>query len=360
VKITSVEVFSHPLKLSRPYTIAYETITEITNLFVCIHTNSAHRGLGCAAPAAAVTGERVDDTRRVLFDIAVSLLVGEDPLLRVRLMERLKEAAQQRAPHGAPAALAAVDMALHDVLAKIAGQPLYRVLGGYRPCIQTSMTIGILSEKETVARAKALFAQGFRALKLKGGLHVEDDIVRVCKVREALGGGVELRFDANQGYDHKAAMRFLNGVQAAHIALLEQPTPRGRPRVLAQLSSTATIPVMADESLLETGDAFRIARNELADMLNIKLMKVGGLLEAQLVDCVAQAAHLETMVGCMDEAALSIAAALHFALARPNVTCADLDGHLGLIDDPTAAAVTLEDGVLYPALGPGLGLRDIC
>jgi L-Ala-D/L-Glu epimerase / N-acetyl-D-glutamate racemase len=352
MKITAIEAWSVDLPLTEPYTIAYETIDRVGNVFVRLRTDGPAVGYGCAAPDLEVTGETVASVLAAIRDVAEPLLRSADGTRIAMHLEALRQPLDRQ-----PAAVAAIDMALHDLLARVAGLPLYRLLGGFRQRIVTSVTLGILPEEATVERARQRVAQGFRCLKIKGGVDVDLDIARVLKVREAVGDAIELRFDANQGYSFDGTVRFVGGTRAARLELLEQPTARAELDLLGRVTSAVDIPIMADESLLTLRDAFRLAGDELVDMVNVKLMKVGGLAEAQRITSLARAAGLEVMVGCMDEAALSIAAGLAFALARPGVIYADLDGHLDLAADPTAGAVTLRDGYLIPTESPGLGFQ---
>lgn len=350
MKITLVEAWPVSMRLAEPYSIAYETIDSTTNVFLRIETNSGIIGYGCAAPDKQITGETADGVLGSLNELMGLSIRGSDPLRSAMILERLRATSAVQ-----PSARAAVDMALFDILGKVSGLPLWKLLGGFKDRIRTSVTIGILPENETLERARQWVARGFRSLKLKGGVDVDSDIGRVLKVREVVGKEVELRFDANQGFSVEESLKFIEQTRRARLELIEQPTPKGQPDLLGRVTSGAPIPVMADESLMTLRDAFRIARRGLADMVNVKLMKVGGISESLQINAVARSAGLEVMVGCMDEAALAIAAGLHFALARPNVVYADLDGHLALLEDPSQGAVILRGGTLFPTNRPGLG-----
>jgi len=314
MRITDIETWQVKMPLAVPYSIAHETIESAANVFIRIGTNKGFNGFGCAAPDLRVTGETIDSVTRVCDEIVKPNLKGTDPVRIALQMSKLK-------PHleAQPSAMAMVDMALYDVLGKAAGMPVYKLLGGFRIRMKTSITIGILPVDDTIAKAQEFVKKGFKILKIKGGMSVDADIERVLKVREIVGEKIELRFDANQGYSLEDSLRFVEATRAAKLEILEQPTPKGRLDLLGRITKEVGIPVMADESLTNLRDAFRLAKHHLVDMVNVKLMKVGGISGALQITSVARAANLDVMVGCMDEAALGIAAGLHFALACPSV-----------------------------------------
>lgn len=348
MRITHVGYERHELELRQPYTIAYETISRATNFILRLETDRGHVGYGCAAPDLVVTDELAAGVQHAIEDVVIPALRGADIFQYARLLEELRLVLKS-------STLAMVDAAVYDLLAQSAGVPLYRLLGGYRDEIPTSVTIGIVSVAETMREAHRYVADGFTILKVKGGLDFQEDIDRLRLIRKAYPK-VTLRFDGNQGYTLDQALSFISAAQPIGIEILEQPTSITEEAVMGTLTQDSPLPVMADESLKTLADAFRLSQHSLTDMINIKLQKVGGIWPALYINSVSRSAGNEVMVGCLDECSLGIATGLHFALSRPNIQFADLDGHLDFLTDPFTGLFTLHKGVLKPNGRPGLGV----
>jgi L-alanine-DL-glutamate epimerase-like enolase superfamily enzyme len=353
MKIKTVDYFRLDMPLAVPYTIAYETVSQAGNIILHITTDTGLSGWGCAAPDLEITGETQASVEADIDNTIRDLLLGESPFQIARFTHSLKTIIPQSS-----AAIAMVDMALYDLLARQADLPLFQLLGGYRKGIPTSITIAILPVHDTLEMARRYFSEGFTILKLKGGLNLEEDIEKILRLREVFGADFGLRFDANQGYTAEESIKWYKQTKKANVEIIEQPTKPKPDDQLSRVTENVSIPVMADESIKTLGDAFHLASNNLIDMVNIKIMKVGGILESQHINSVAKAAGMEVMVGCLDECALGISAGLHFALSRPNIEFADLDGHIDLKNDPFEGLFTLQNGILIPTNEPGLGHID--
>lgn len=348
MRIVRVEAGVATFRMAEPYAIAGAVFDEAPNVFVRIVTDGAEVGLAAFSPEPLVTGETAHETCKALRAVA-PLLEGIDPWRRVHVREILRAELPDR-----PAVRALVDTALYDHLARVSGLALWRILGGYRDRMMTSVTLGIGPVDEVVRQARERVDQGFRALKLKGGEDHRADADRVLAVRAEVGPAIELRFDANQGYTVEEAVTFVSAVESAGLELIEQPSPSHH--AMGAVTRRVPIPVMADESVRGLEDVWHLTKAGMVDMVNVKLVKVGGLGDAMHIDSVARASGCQTMVGCMDDCGFGIAASLAFALARGNVHYADLDGHLDLLEDPTAGVVRLEAGELVPSDAPGLGM----
>src|SRR2546426_5399720 len=220
----------------------------------------------------------------------------------------------------------------------------------------TDMTITIGEAVGTVERARHWVAQGFRALKVKVGLEPAGDVRRLRAVREAVGPRIELRVDGNQGFSLQAALAFAKEIAALDVALLEQPLPAADLNGMKVLTEESQVPVMADEMVLGPQDAMRVRWGGCARAVNLKLMKHGGLLRATEVNAVCESAGLPTMVGCMGESVVSVAAGLHFAPRNGTGAWAGLDSHMNLVRD-VAPALRFEGGDLVAPSASGLGVR---
>lgn len=350
MQITRAEVIPVELRLQQPVRMAgLPQIEGITAVFVHLETRQGQSAWGCTVAHPYLTGEKPEDVLRVCREYA-NLAPDLHPF---NLEYSLAELSRQ--VKGSCTAICAFDLAFYDLLGLAAGMPLYRILGGYRNRIQTSVTISLAPLEESVEMACRLAGHGFRMLKIKGGVDPESDVQRVRAIHKALPKHI-LRLDADGGYSVQEALDVARALQDI-LEMLEQPTPADDLTGLRQVSELSPIPVLADQSVKGPASALDLATNHCAAGLSIKLATCGGLHCARQIDAIARAAHLSTMVSCFIEPALLVSAGLSFALSSPNIRYGDLDGHLGLMNDPSQAGFRLEDGWLIASEVPGLGYR---
>jgi L-alanine-DL-glutamate epimerase-like enolase superfamily enzyme len=355
VKILSVSSRTEDFGLTRPYAIALGPTESAVNVIVEIHAEGGRVGLGAAAPEARVTGEAHEDSVASLSEAGVFWLVGRD----VRQTQRLCQEAAVRM-QGRPAARAAVDMALHDLLGQYLDLPLADVLGRAHDALPTSITIGIKGVDETLAEAEEYLGRGFTILKVKTGLSLEEDLERLGRLREKVGKEVLIRVDANQGYSSRDTARFFERSEPLDLEFVEQPMRANAVSALRELPTSWRKRIAADESLLGENDALTLAAPDPAcGIFNIKLMKCGGVWSALRIAAIAETAGIRLMWGCMDESRISIAAALHAAFASPATRYLDLDGSLDLARDVVEGGFLLEGGVMRTCAAPGLGVRPL-
>jgi L-alanine-DL-glutamate epimerase-like enolase superfamily enzyme len=326
VGIKRIEIHAVTLRYEEPFRIASGASTESCNVNVKIITDYDVTGWGESSPSKRVTGETSETVIAALDKIAPKL-IGRCPLRIEETVEFMDSVIE-----GNPAAKAAVDIALHDVLGKTARMPLFMLMGGYRTEVLTDLTLSIKSPKEMARDAVKAVRKGFKALKVKVGVDPVEDAERVRKIREAVGSNTQIRIDANQGWTPRQAIWVLNKTERFKIQFAEQPVPSEDIKGLAKVRKDSPVPIMADESVHSSQDAMRLIQAEAVDFINIKLMKSGGILRGRKIADVAEAAGIQCMIGCMGESGIGITAAAHLAAAVKNIQYADLDSDIMLQD----------------------------
>jgi L-alanine-DL-glutamate epimerase-like enolase superfamily enzyme len=350
MKIVNVQVYKADIPLVMPFRIALGEVAVAKNVLIKIKTDGGLYGLGEASPFTPIVGETQATDLAAARDLAV-LLIGKDPL---NIEHRLREL-RSYLVHNATV-ISAFDMALYDLLGKAADLPLYAVLAGGKRTILTDRTVGIDTPEKMAEEALHLKERGFPAVKIKLGTTPEADIERIRRIRETLGPEIPLRIDANQGWDCVCALQALKEMEDQGIQYCEQPVAAWDFECLRKVSANTTIPIMADESLFDEHDAFRLLSMGACDYFNIKLSKAGGIHTALKINAIAEAAGVSCMMGCMSETRLGLTAAAHVVSARPNIQFADLDSADMLSFDPVIGGLTYgEAGSVILPDTPGHG-----
>jgi len=355
MKITGLEIREVLFSLKYPSAVAYGTQSQIVNVFLKIETSEGLIGWGCSAPDECVTGETAGSVSRFLNETFRSLILGRDPLERESLIKEIRDAGGSQNP----AATAAVSIALLDLWGKIMEMPVYSLLGGSARVLPTSYTISLLPIQSALEQTRQALARGFRILKVKLGEGPGPDARRIKEIRRLAGPQILFRLDANQSYSAPETLEFLKMIDMENIQFLEQPTPAKELGALKYVTDHSPIPIMADECALDASDVSRIVSEKIAHLVNIKLMKCGGLDEALRIDAICAKGGVGIMLGCMDESALSISAAMHLACAMKSLRYIDLDSHFDIINDIASGAPIFKNGNLELSSRPGFGVDII-
>ena len=347
--ITRVDIYKVDIAFHEPFRIAIMEFTSAQSVFIKISTGDGHYGFGEANPTWAITGETQSTNLAAAEDLA-RLIVGKDP----RDIEGRMREIDGFLVHNSTIR-SAFDMALYDLLGKISGLPLYALLGGAHRSFWTDNTIGIDTPGAMASKAEKYKEQGFQAIKVKLGTTRDADVERITQIRQVVGQDIPIRVDANQGWDLKTAVNTLRSLEPMGIEYCEQPIAHWDFDNMRRIREQTSIAIMADESLFDHHDAFRLASMGCCDYFNIKLAKSGGIHTALKINAIAEGAGIRCMVGCMTETRLGLSAAAHLVSSRPNICYADLDGYLFLKEDPIVGGAAYRVGEITVPDTPGHG-----
>ncbi|MBR6593859.1 MAG: dipeptide epimerase [Clostridia bacterium] len=356
MKITGIELFEENIPLKQPFITARRRIDVIKDYVLRISTDEGVYGYGACAPTPVITGDTVGSIACAVKDFIEPLLVGQT------VSAELLPMVQSVLFHNT-SPKAAADIAIYDLLAKEKGVPLFVYLGGKNEdkCVKTDATVSLSTPEAMVAEAREHLNAGFSALKVKLGGGRMADVERLEKLRDVICGETVLRLDANQGWSVEDAVYISEAAEQMgyNIELIEQPVHYTDLEGMAEVTRRCPFRILADESVFSSADAGRLIRMGACDMINIKLMKCGGIYEGMRIQRLAAEHGIECMLGCMMEGGVSVTAAAHFG-AAVGITCYDLDPPYLVHKMPGEGSTVFEgDNILLSKEGIGLGYTKI-
>ena len=357
MKITNIELGMLRVPLKTPFKTALRTVDTVEDIVVLVRTDSGHTGHGEAPPTAVITGDTHGSIVEAIERHIKPRLIGQDISNLNHICGLIQNSMERNT-----SAKAAVEIAVYDLWGQLHGAPLYQMLGGGDPVITTDITISVDHIDKMVADSIAAVERGFDSLKIKVGKDIGLDIERVKAIHAAVEGRALLRLDANQGWTAKQAVYAMHALEDAGVLLelLEQPVKAADIEGLKYVTERVHTPVMADESVFGPSQVFDLIQRRAADIINIKLMKTGGISNAVRVADIAALYGVQCMIGCMLESAISVAAAVHLAVAKADaITKVDLDGPSLSRFNPVQGGVVFNESEITITDAPGLGIVRI-
>lgn len=356
MRITEIRLGKISVPLSVPFKTALRAVNSVEDVIVEIHTDTGNIGYGEAPPTGVITGDTTDSILGAFSEYIQKILTGREIDDLENLMIMLNGCIQKNT-----SAKAAADMALWDLYGQLYQIPVYKLLGGSRKQIVTDLTISVNAPEQMAIDAANAIEKGYDCLKVKVGSDPSLDVERLLAVRNAIGKNCCIRIDANQAWSPKQAVRLLNQMQekGLDIEFAEQPVKAHDFEGLKYVTERSYVPIMADESVFSPEDALKLMQMRAADMINIKLMKCGGIYNALKIVSMAEIYGVECMIGCMLEAKVSVNAAVHLACAKQMITKIDLDGPALCSEDPVIGGAIFNDREITVSDEPGLGIKGI-
>lgn len=354
--IKDIEIGEVSIPLVRPFKTALRSVEYVEDIIVKITTEDGCVGYGEAPPTAVITGDTKGSIITAIRDFIKPSIVGMSIHSLDAVFHKLDTCILKNT-----SAKAAVDMALYDLFAKSLGRPLYQILGGNKSVIETDITISVNDIPEMVADSLDAVKQGFQILKVKVGKEGLRDVERIQEIRNAVGKDIKIRVDANQGWDAKQSVRIIRAMEDLNldIELVEQPVPAHDFAGMQYVTGNVNTPILADESVFTPEDAIHIIKGRAADLINIKLMKTGGIHNALKICDIAEIYGVKCMIGCMLESKVAVSAAAHLAAAKGIITMADLDGPSLCKIDPYEGGPIYQRNLITMNETPGIGIVQV-
>ena len=324
MKITDVKIYPEDMPLKVPFITAKRRLDVIRDYVVEIQTDSGITGYGACAPTPVITGDTVGSIIYAVEEYIKPRLVGME--VTKELLPFVRDCMEHNT-----SPKAAIDIALYDILSKESGKTIYEYMGGKGDfCLKTDITISLGTPEIMVKDTLNALDDGFDILKIKLGTVPREDMERIDALSQVLGSkagkNIPVRLDANQAWDAKDAVKICEFAMKSgmNIELVEQPVHYRDIDGLEYVTKNTDAPILADESAFSYYDVCEILKRGAADMINIKLMKCGGLYEAERIHKISSEYGAECMLGCMMEGPWSVAAAAQLAAAK-GITKIDLD-----------------------------------